>query len=205
MTLSKPALAFLGGTFDPVHRGHVSPLLELADIFNWQQVHLLPSCLPPHREQPEASNEQRLAMLEMVAKQDPRLVVNDWEIKQGQPSRTKRTLDYFRSAYPNHQLYFIMGMDSWVTLHQWLNWQSLNQFADLVILPRPGFNANSADPSVQQWYQQQNNIHFPTISETNISATELRQQIKNWSTGDPVPAFLFAETFSYILSQNLYR
>lgn len=205
MTLSKPALAFLGGTFDPVHQGHINPLLQLADTFHWQHIHLLPSCLPPHREQPEASDEQRLAMLKLVAKQDHRLVVNDWEISQGKPSRTKRTLDYFRTTYPNHQLFFVMGMDSWVTLHQWVNWQHLNQSADLVILPRPGYKATQAAASVQQWLTEQTNIHFPTISETNISATELRQQIKHWQHGDPVPALLFAETFSYILSHNLYR
>src|SRR5690554_1032841 len=205
MTSFKPALAFLGGTFDPVHRGHVQPLLELANKFAWQQIHLLPSCLPPHREQPEASDEQRLAMLKLIEKQDSRLVVNDWEIRQGEPSRTNRTLDYFRSAYPDHQLYFVMGMDSWVSLHTWVNWQNLNQFADLVILPRPGYRAEDAAKAVQLWFSEQSNIHFPTINETNISATELRQQIKRWQIGDPVPPFLFAETFPYILSHNLYR
>lgn len=205
MTLSKPAIAFLGGTFDPAHRGHVEPLLELADQFGWQQIHLLPTCLPPHRKQPQATDEQRLAMLRLIAKRDPRLVVNDWEITQGEPSRTKRTLDYFRHTYPEHRLYFVMGMDSWVTLHTWVNWQQLNQFADLVVMPRPGYCPEDASASVKQWRSKQTNIHFPTMNETNISATELREQIKAWQLGDPVPPFLFAETFPYILSHNLYQ
>ncbi|WP_157980689.1 nicotinate (nicotinamide) nucleotide adenylyltransferase [Aliidiomarina taiwanensis] len=205
MTSTKPRLAFLGGTFDPVHRGHIEPLITLADTFQWQQVHLLPTCQPPHRAQPEATNAQRLAMLEAVAARDPRLLVNDWEIRQGKPSRTHSTLSYFRDAYPDHALYFVMGMDSWVTLHTWLQWQELNQHADLVILPRPGYHASQAAPEVTQWMHQQSNIHFPQLTETNVSATALRQQLQLWQSGQPAPSNLFPETFSYIQSQKLYR
>lgn len=205
MILTKPRLAFLGGTFDPVHRGHIEPLITLADRFDWEQVHLLPTCQPPHRAQPEASDAQRLAMLEAVAARDSRLVVNDWEIRQGEPSRTQRTLSYFRDAYPQHQLYFIMGMDSWVSLHTWLNWQQLNQFAHLVVLPRPGYQAAQAAPEVVQWLKQQSNIHFPELSETDVSATELRRQLHQWHEGQPTPRHLMPETFSYILSHKLYR
>lgn len=201
----KPRLAFLGGTFDPVHRGHIEPLLRLADDFAWQSIHLLPTCLPPHRVQPEATNAQRLAMLQTVAQRDTRLIVNDWEIQQGLPSRTKPTLAYFHQAYPHHELYFIMGMDSWLNFHSWLNWHEINHNAALVILPRPGYQAEQAHAQVQAWAQQQTNIFFPAISETDISATELRQQIKHWRQGDPPPALLYPETFTYILSQNLYR
>lgn len=201
-------LALFGGTFDPVHKGHIEPLLEIADTFHWDQIRLIPTCIPPHRKQPEASNLARIEMLQQLAKRDPRLVVDSWEIEQGKPSRTWPTLQYFSSAFPDAQLYFVLGMDSYVALDQWLNWTRLSELAHLVVLPRPGYNAEQASAEVSAWQQLSANkarVHFPHPEQVACSATELRDALYRRDRQKARDLGLFDETFHYIETHNLYR
>lgn len=200
-------IAILGGTFDPVHKGHIQPLLEIAAQFDWQHIRLVPTCTPPHRAQPQASNEHRIAMLQQVAQQDPRLQVDTWEIEQGKPSRTWPTLQHFRQQFPHSKLYFVIGMDSYVTLNQWLHWQQLTELAELVVLPRPGYLASQAPEPVQDWFakpEQKARIHFVSPTAVACSATELRSALSARDHERALNLGLFDETFRYIEAHNLY-
>lgn len=210
------AIALFGGTFDPVHQGHILPLLELADQFHWQEIHLLPTFAPPHRPQPEASHQQRLTMLQLACQQDPRLKVNDWELRTAEPSRTIRTLRYFRDSFPHQPIYFVMGMDSLVQLDQWLDWQQLTDYAHLVALPRPDYYLDDASATLHDWLASRickvgeehglaGQVLLPETCLQDISATEIRQWFAEHPHHDETPHFLDAAVFRYIHEQNLYR
>lgn len=205
MMSGKNSIALFGGTFDPVHKGHITPLLLLADQFDWSEIHLIPTYNPPHKKQPLASHSQRLAMLEQIIWRDNRLRVNAIEINEQKPSRTYPTLLYFKRQYPAAQLFFVLGMDSFIQLDQWQNWQKLTQLADLVVLPRQGYQLDSATAALRTWLVQQNNIHFPDCPLIDISATQLRQQIFKTPNNTQTAEFIYPETLSYIQEFKLYQ
>lgn len=145
MTSSAP-LALYGGTFDPVHAAHVAAARAVAAALGGP-VHLLPNAVPPHRPQPYANAAQRLAMLQLAAVDAPELKVDDWELRQPGPSYTLATLEHFRQHIgPERPLVWVVGADSFASLHHWHRWQHYPALCHLAVLPRPG--AAAADPAV---------------------------------------------------------
>ncbi|RUO31381.1 nicotinate-nucleotide adenylyltransferase [Aliidiomarina sanyensis] len=205
-------VAILGGTFDPVHWGHLKPALRLADSCGWDVIHLLPTCAPPHRQQPEVLNTHRLGMLDAAAGLDPRLVVNDWELRQGLPSRTLPTLKHFRERCPNATLVFIIGMDSLLNLPDWLHWERLFDYAHFVVMPRPGYTLEDARPevvdllakrriSMSELESGHGGIFLAEAYDVPISATELRAQLAGQTE---CPEFLPEPVWQYIQKHHLY-
>lgn len=205
-------VAVLGGTFDPVHWGHLRPVLDLADKCDWDRIHLLPTCAPPHRQQPEVLNTHRLGMLDAAATLDSRLYVNDWELRQGMPSRTLPTLKHFHERCPDATLVFIIGMDSLLTLPEWLHWERLFDYAHFVVMPRPGYSLESARPELKKLLAQrqislselregQGGIYIAESSPVDISATELRKQLCEQKS---CPEFLPEPVWEYIQKHHLY-
>lgn len=213
-TLAKGPVALLGGTFDPIHYGHIKPALSLADTLGWQKICLQPCFAPPHREPPLASDQQRLQMVRLAAELDSRLVADDWELRQGKPTRTVHTLSHLQNEYPAQSLHFIMGMDSFLSLTTWLNWQELLTLAHLVVLPRPGYELSNASVPLQQLLadaqtskpcdlqQGSGHIYLAQTPPLDVSATELRQQLKN---NAQCPPLLPLNIFQYIRQQGLYQ
>lgn len=217
MTSSEPValpFALFGGTFDPVHRGHIEPLLQLADTFGWAAVYLQPTFSPPHRPPPIASDQQRIEMLQIAAKDDKRLIVDDFELRQGKPTRTVHTLQYLRSQHPHSALCFILGMDSFIQFNSWLNWQEILTLSHLIVLPRPGYSAQQL-PAVLQAELRQRQSNSPTdflsgsgliyMAETapvDISATQLREVLSHSAA---CPEQLHPAVYQYIKHNGLYR
>lgn len=208
LKIQKPSrLAILGGTFDPIHKGHIEPLLALASQYQWDRIHLLPTYCPPYRQQPIASDKQRIAMIQTVLYRDPRLQLDTWELDQQQPSRTVPTLEHFQVRYPHTRLYFIIGMDSFVQLHTWLNWQDLPKLADLVVLQRPGYHQQLAHPEVLEWANQHPQISFPPTQLVPISSSELRNCLQEQHKDNKTflqTSLLYQETLQYIQQNGLY-
>ncbi|RUO38719.1 nicotinate-nucleotide adenylyltransferase [Aliidiomarina shirensis] len=213
MTRAKRQIAIVGGTFDPVHWGHLKPILEVANAFNFECIHLLPTCAPPHRQQPEVLNTHRLGMLDAATELDSRFVVNDWELRQGLPSRTLPTLKHFHTVSADATLYFIIGMDSLLNLPDWQHWQRLFDFAHFIVIPRPGYALADASDDVKDLLaaRQCDSADMQTgsgkisIADTqplDISATELRQQLRNHNER---PELLPEPVWNYIREHNLYR
>lgn len=209
--------AIFGGTFDPIHWGHIKPLQAVADELALTSIHLMPSAIPPHREQPGATPEQRLQMVQLACLTDPRLVAEDWELRQSRPSYSAVTLRELRQRWPNDSLVFILGMDAFCQLDQWYEWQGLFDSAHLVVLARgqqvnPSLNDFSAElaAAVQQrrcqsvaelTQQPAGRIYFAKTPLVDISATQVRQlrrQGKSWQ--ELVPN----QVADYIRQQQLY-
>ena len=142
-TPAKVPLILFGGTFDPVHRAHTSAARAVSKALGNAPVYLLPNALPPHRPQPVASAEQRLAMLRVAIEPYPELIADDRELRRQGPSWTIDTLIELRAGRPDTPLVLILGADSLANLHHWHRWLDYPALCHLAVLPRPG----AADPA----------------------------------------------------------
>ena len=131
-------LAILGGTFDPVHLGHLRAALEAAEALD-AEVRLVPAKLPPHRPQPVASASQRVALLRAALAGQERLALDTRELDRDGPSFTLDTLaDLRREIGPQRPLLLLLGADAFAGLPTWHRWRDLSGHAHLVVLTRPG-------------------------------------------------------------------
>jgi nicotinate-nucleotide adenylyltransferase len=131
-------IGILGGTFDPVHNGHLRAALEVLGRCRLARMSLVPAGSPPHRAAPTASAELRLRMLRAAVADEPRLVVDDREIRRRGPSYTVDTLESLRAEVGTRALCLVLGADAFLALPSWHRWRELCGLAHLVIIPRPG-------------------------------------------------------------------
>lgn len=131
-------IGILGGTFDPVHCGHLRLALEIRETLSLDVVRLLPAPNPQLRETPRADGSRRLELLEMAVDGVPGLEVDVREMDRGGPTYTVDTLESLRQEFPDEVLVFILGMDSFQSLDGWHRWQELPGLAHLAVAHRPG-------------------------------------------------------------------
>lgn len=140
-------LGLFGGTFDPVHNAHLRLALELKQLCQLDAMHLVPAHIPPHRGQPHCSPKQRTAMLQLALSHCPHLSVDSRELHRHSPSYTVDTLaEVKRDVGDDVALYLCIGVDSLQNLHTWHRWQSLFDYANLVVSMRPGYTPPSSGP-----------------------------------------------------------
>lgn len=131
-------IGILGGTFDPVHCGHLRLALEMREQLFLESVRLIPAAHPPHREPPQASSETRLRMLAAAVKGVAGLCVDARELARGGRSYTVDTLRSLRQSFPEHALCLILGMDAFSGLDRWHRWRELLELAHIAVARRPG-------------------------------------------------------------------
>lgn len=133
-------IGILGGTFDPIHFGHLRTALDVVEDLNLQQLRFIPCGEPPHRDQPHASPAQRLAMVQLAIASESRFMVDAREIQRGGPSYMVETLESLRQELGEQQsLGLIVGLDAFAALDSWYRWQDLIDLAHLIIMTRPGW------------------------------------------------------------------
>lgn len=134
---TRPILLF-GGTFDPVHFGHLRLAENLHNLFPSAEIRLMPSATPPHREAPGATAEQRLAMLQLATEQLNHLVIDDRELRRAGESYTLLSVDELLSEFPGRAIILVMGDDAFAGLASWYQWQALVSKVNLLVVARPG-------------------------------------------------------------------
>ena len=205
-------IGILGGTFDPIHFGHLRPALDVAEQLDLDCLRLIPCAVPPHKAQPYATAQQRVAMLQLAIKNDERFVVDDRELHREGPSYTVDTLVSLRQEFPENPLYLLLGTDALVSIQTWHNWQQLLDLAHIVVMQRPGETLAMSD-ELTHWYKQhlvsdesQNNVAgsvWPVdVTQLAISATKIRE---NMAKGLK-PKFLMPEPVINLIEMlGLYR
>lgn len=210
--------ALFGGTFDPIHYGHLLPVIALAKEINLNHVSLLPNYIPPHKPQPEANTTQRLEMLKIAITDYPLFSIDDREIthaKPDSPSFTIDTLQTWRNENGKQvSLAFIIGQDSLLNLPSWRNWQALLDYCHLLICRRPGFKENIDNQQLKQWLAHHKTTNITNLHQKshgyiymantpleNISATEIRQRIQH---NLDCQRLLPPKVWQYIQAQHLY-
>lgn len=131
-------ICILGGTFDPVHFGHLRPALDVQQALGIACVHLLPCRLPPHRAVPLATAEQRLELLQLAVADEPALEIDERELHRDGPSYMVDTLESLRAEKGNEPVCLALGMDALLDLEHWHRWQDIAALCHLVVMQRPG-------------------------------------------------------------------
>lgn len=131
-------LGMFGGTFDPVHHGHLRTAFEVLEACRLAELRLVPASVPPHRPQPQAPARLRLEMLRRAVAGEPRLVVDDCELQRAGPSYTVDTLAGLRAQAGSRPLCLVLGADAFLGLPGWHRWPEILQLAHLVVVQRPG-------------------------------------------------------------------
>lgn len=134
---NKP-IGILGGTFDPIHHGHLRLAIELYERLDLAEVRLVPTSRSPLRDPPLATSKQRLEMIQAAIADIPGLTVDERELQREGISYTVDTLHSLREEYPQRPLCLILGMDAFMTLPQWRQWEFLIIYAHLLVVHRPG-------------------------------------------------------------------
>jgi len=206
-------VGYFGGTFDPVHLGHLRLALELRQQLPLDELHLLPCHLPPHRPEPGATSAQRVAMLELALTECPELRLDCRELKRNRPSYTFDTLTELRAELGSDtSLVFCMGADSFAQLHTWHRWRELLDLAHLLVVARPGWSLPDEGPQADLLAKcgELSDLHAAAagnlvLAATRllpISATEIRQLIAQGLS----PQFLLPDAvWRYIQTHGLYR
>lgn len=178
-----------GGTFDPIHFGHLRTAFELLQALRLDQVRFLPAGQPPHRETTVASAAERLAMVQAATADQPGFVVDDREIRRAGLSYSVDTMRDLRADFPEHALCLIVGMDAFLGLPKWREWRELLELAHLVVAHRPGWRAPSMGPlgellvdrgtgRVGDLHEARaGRIYIHAVTQLEISSTEVRKLI----------------------------
>lgn len=145
MAISQPKLrGFYGGTFDPIHQGHLQSALYVHQACQLDSLDLLPCHLPPHRDTP-SSSAHRAEMVRLAIEPYPGLRLNLLELQRNTPSYTVDTLTQLALQYPADTLCFVIGMDSLCYLTRWHRWQDILAHCHLLVLQRPGYQQTQGD------------------------------------------------------------
>ncbi len=209
-------IGLFGGTFDPVHYGHLLPVLEAAQALGLSEVRFVPAAQPPHRALPAASPNHRLNMLELALAERPDFAavgfrLDDRELRRGGPSYTVVTLESVRAEIGAQPLCLIMGVDAFLGLPGWHRWQELIQVAHLVVMQRPGW----AVAALPAWATERlardrreleqgpaGRLWFQDVTPQDLSSTRIRERL---AQGGSVRGLMPETVREYIERHGLYR
>jgi nicotinate-nucleotide adenylyltransferase len=207
-------IGLLGGTFDPVHIGHLRSAVEVAQALALDELRLIPSARPPHRPQPQASAPQRLAMAELAVAGSTVLRVDDRELRREKPSYSIDTLESLRAELAaEDQLFLILGWDAFCGLPTWHRWQELLLHCHILVLQRPDADTEAADElrnlvaarsviDPQALAGPSGQIAFIWQTPLAVSATQIRALIAQAKSAQ----FLVPDAvLAYIHAHGLYR
>jgi nicotinate-nucleotide adenylyltransferase len=190
----------VGGTFDPIHLGHVAMAEAAADCAGLEQVLLLPAAVPPHKPGAVAPAADRLEMSRLAVRDHPRLAVSDLELRRPGPSYTVSTLEELGRERPDDELHLVLGWDAARQLASWRDPERVQQLARLVIVSRPGWTAPRAEDLRAAGIEPSRAIlcDAPT---PNIVATRIRQQVER---GSGLEGLVDPKVEDYIRRHQLY-
>lgn len=213
-------LAILGGTFDPVHYGHLRLAADVAAALAPIEVRLVPAGDPPHRDAPRASVADRLAMLRLALREFPRLALDTREIGRGGKSYTVDTLAGLRAELPQRPLALIVGADAFRGLPKWHRWQELFALAHVIVIPRPGvpldeglpealaaeWRARKTDASQRLRESAAGTIYVQPVSAHAIASSDIRAALAaDRVESAEIAGLLPAAVLAYIETKRLYR
>ncbi|MGI9311659.1 MAG: nicotinate-nucleotide adenylyltransferase [bacterium] len=199
-----------GGAFDPIHRGHLTPVAEAMRVASLSTVTYLPAAAPPHRPPPEASARHRLQMTRIAVNHRPRCVADGIELRRAGPSYTIDTLRELRRRHPRRRYALLLGLDALLGLERWHRWRALQSSTHIIALARPGWRVERTPA----WWRgarvesgddlrraRGGKLLLLETAPVAISATQVRARIR---AGEPVGELLPVGVWDYIRAHRLY-
>ncbi len=192
-----------GGTFDPIHSGHMALIHALVRELALDEVVLMPTAQPPHKlKNGMAAAHHRLAMCRLATAECPFVTVSDWEIQKGGASFTIETLEYLCDTYPDTEWYLFVGADMFLTVDTWLRFEDIVRRAVLCVVPRDGVTREQLCEKAKALAVYGAHTVVADMKAVDVSSTELRARVAQGETlGDLVPPAVEA----YIMEHNLYQ
>ena len=209
------SIAIFGGTFDPVHYGHIRSAVAVREHLGLSGVRLIPSYEPPHRSRTECSADHRLAMLRIAVEDVSGVTVDDREIQRQGISYTVDTLRSLREELADVPLCIVLGMDAFYTLDQWYEWRKVADLAHLVVLKRPGHDKSLVPVDIREWaaerepvniddlgYNVSGLVAYLELEQIPASSTDIRNAFHR---GDVPCGILPGAVHQYINHHGLYQ
>lgn len=207
------AIGILGGTFDPIHNGHLRMALELYESLDLAKVHIIPCHRPVHRKMPAALPEHRLAMVQCAIASEPALYADPREIKRQSPSYTIDTLLELHQEMPGTPLSLMIGIDAFLGFSSWHRFEDILKEAHLIVAHRPHYQLPATGILAELLKDHlQHDVSFIhenlaggillwPITSLDISATDIRKQIAMGRN----PRYLLPDSvYDYIKQQGIY-
>jgi nicotinate-nucleotide adenylyltransferase len=182
-------IGILGGTFDPIHYGHLRTALELLERLPLSEIRFIPCARPPHRAAPATPGALRLRMVQAAIRGQPGFVADARELDRPGPSYTIDTLENLRADFPASTLCLVLGMDAFLGLPRWHRWLELFDLAHIVVAHRPGWRVPDSGPLGElvneRWTSDAamlatgaGRVHVEPVTQLEISSTELRAGVR---------------------------
>lgn len=205
----KPIGVF-GGRFDPIHYGHLRTAFELLQALNFEEIRFMPCGNPPHRDQAHANAEFRFEMVAAAIEGQHGFVVDDRELSRKGPSYSVDSLNTLRTDFPLRSIALIIGMDAFIDLPKWYQWQEILQLSHIVVAHRPGWRLPDMGPlgellttrgthRVDDLHEAKSgHIYIHDVTQLEISSSEIRELISL----DRIPRFLMPDSVCEIIKRT---
>lgn len=191
----------LGGTFDPLHLGHLRAAEVAREELMLERVLFVPAANPPHKRGARVTDaRERIAMLELVLEAEDGFELSTIEIDRGGPSYTIETLDELQGQHPETEYWFITGSDAFLEIRTWKNWESLLERYTFVVHGRPGMASDDASGVVPAGLHER--VVFLRREMLNVSSTEIRRSVRD---GQSIRFLVPDKVEDYIRRNRLYK
>lgn len=191
-------LGIFGGTFDPIHNGHLVAASEIAKDLNLDKIYFVPTGISWQKDSVTAG-DLRLQMVKLAIANHPAFAISSIDIDRNGPTHTRDTLLEFRADYPEAELFFIAGADAMSGIETWKHNEELPKLAEFIAITRPGFTFQP--PKSAQW-SGDSAINYMEIPAMSISSTEIRAKVK---AGISIQGLVPDVVSSFIAKHNLYQ
>ena len=215
--VTEKRIGLFGGTFNPIHLGHLRGVEEIREAFHLEEVIFIPSYIPPHKvTEKVVEAKHRLEMVRLATSKNPYFSASDLELSRPGKSYTIDTLRFFRERFPDPP-FFILGRDAFVEIETWKEFHNLFSFCHFIVMARPGSQKNATppllpdalvphfryNPEEKTWiHLSGHRLYFKEISFLDISSTKVRELIEK---GESVRYLIPDEVEAYIQKLGLYR
>ncbi len=196
--MEKKRIGLFGGTFNPIHCGHVKAAESVQNIFSFDRILFIPSYLPPHKESGDvASAAHRLKMVELALASFDRFFPSSVEIDARGTSYSILTLNKIKEMFPQTEAFFLLGIDAFLEIETWKDYEDVLKQCSFVVMNRPGFRLSEAKDILTEKYK----IYLLSINTLDISSSKVRERIRK---NQPIEGLVPENVENYIKERRLY-
>lgn len=218
--MRRERVGLFGGTFNPIHAGHIRAVQSVQERFCLNKVLFIPSFIPPHKESPDiASPHDRLRMVELAVAGIPAFLSSSIEINAQEKSYSIITLNKIRKFYPQAWLFFILGLDAFLEIETWRDYENVLEMCHFIVVSRPGFSFEKVRAVLKEKFHHRIHdiaggeeiveelfsrfsIFLLPIPALDISASEIRRRLRE---GEPITGMVPQAVEDYIEKRKLYQ
>lgn len=193
-------IGLFGGTFDPIHLGHLIVMENVLNIMNLDKIIILPSSNPPHKQDKDKTDVKlRVDMVKKAIKNNNRIILSTFEANSNEVIYSYQTINYFKEKYPADEFYYVMGEDSFMNIESWKKYKDLLK-ENLIVFARSSIDSQS---SLVKKVKETNkeNIHLINNLNINISSTLIRNLLRN---GKSIRYLVTDDVYDFIMENRLY-